>query len=439
MEGSLLKTGTTVVAENGARYTVRRFLGSGGQGEVYDVENGSGQPFALKYYFKHSATDTQKSILKNLIAKGSPDPSFLWPLTLVCSGRENDGGFGYIMALRPKQYKSIADLMKRRVDPGFYAICRAAFNLTKGYRKLHESGYSYRDISWGNVFFTTEGDILICDNDNISVDGKDDSGVLGTPGFMAPELVVGKAKPTPSRNTDLHSLAVLLFCIFFISHPLNGQLEAEIKCMDIYAMERLYGADPVFIFDPEDKRNRPVKGVHDNALIYWQIYPQELKDLFTQAFTVGLKSPNRRVTEKQWLDAIANLMSGIMMCPKCGAEVFYDRQKELHGEAHSCWNCSNTLAVPHKLVAGKHKVLLTAETKLKSHSIHGDFDMDKTVAAVVRNPKNPLLWGIRNGENGVNWTYVKKDGSQIPVPTGRAAGIVPGVKINFGDCIGEII
>ena len=31
---------------------------------------------------------------------------------------------------------------------------------------------------------------------------------------------------------------------------------------------------------------------------------------------------NKRVTEAEWLDALANLMSGIEICPNCQAEIF---------------------------------------------------------------------------------------------------------------------
>ena len=62
---------------------------------------------------------------------------------------------------------------------------------------------------------------------------------------MAPEIVTGKAKP--SRNTDLFSLAVLLFYMFMLNHPLEGKREARIKCMDIPAMNMLYGTDPLCI------------------------------------------------------------------------------------------------------------------------------------------------------------------------------------------------
>ena len=62
--------------------------------------------------------------------------------------------------------------------------------------------------------------------------------------------------------------------------------------------------------------------------------------------------------------------------------------------------------------------------------------MNTVVGSVVQNPKNPNLWGIRN-EDQVNWTYIKADGTQLPVAVGRSAGIAKGVKINFGQNTGE--
>ena len=430
MDGQL-KTGTFLTSESGGRYKVIELLGAGGQGEVYAVEC-NGKRYALKWYFRHMATRDQKKILDNLIDMGAPDESFLWPQDLIF--KTYGESFGYVMPLRPKNFKGIVDMMKRRAEPSFQALCKAAYNLTNGYRKLHAKGYSYRDISFGNMFFDPDtGDVLICDNDNVSANGLDDSAVYGTPRFMAPEIVTGQAKP--SRNTDLYSLAVLLFYMFMMGHPLEGKLEADIRCMDIHAMNKLYGKDPIFIFDPNDKSNRPVKGYQDNVLIYWPLYPQAIRDLFTRSFTTGLTAPNKRVTEKEWLDAFANLLSGIVHCPKCGAEVFFDAQNYDNGVEQRCWNCNHTVPMPATMIVGKSRVVLQKDAKLYAHHIYGNDDMKTVVGTVVQNPTNPNLWGIRN-ESRDNWTYLKPDGTQIPVAVGRSAAIAKDVRIDFGQMIG---
>lgn len=431
MDGQL-KPGAILNSESGSQYIVKQLLGAGGQGEVYQVD-GNGGTFALKWYFKHMATSRQKDILDNLIAKGTPDESFLWPQDMIY--KSSGEPFGYIMALRPKTFKSIVDMMKRKAEPSFYTLCKAAFNLTSGYQKLHSMGYSYRDISFGNLFFDPDtGDVLICDNDNVSVNNKDDSSIYGTPRFMAPEIVIGKAKP--SRNTDLYSLAVLLFYMFMMSHPLEGKLEADIKCMDIHAMNLLYGKKPVFIYDPLDKSNRPVRGYQDNAIIYWDLYPAILKDLFTESFTIGLNKPNKRITEAKWLETFSNLMSGIITCPGCKAEVFLDEVKEKNNVAHTCWNCQKAVLVPSSIIIGKNRILLTSETKLTEHHTTANYNINTIVGSVVQNPNNPNLWGIRN-ESKDNWTYIKADGTQVPVAVGKSAAIIKGSRIDFGQYIGE--
>ncbi len=62
--------------------------------------------------------------------------------------------------------------------------------------------------------------MLICDNDNVSEYG-DNSGIAGKCRYMAPEVVRHEAKP--SIHTDRFSLAVVLYKMLFVEHPLEGK------------------------------------------------------------------------------------------------------------------------------------------------------------------------------------------------------------------------
>jgi serine/threonine protein kinase len=93
-------------------------------------------------------------------------------------------------------------LPRVRIKPRELAAC---IHLVEAYRALHSQGIAYRDISQGNVFFDpATGDILVCDNDNAVVDGRQ-AGIEGTMEFMAPELVRGDPGASPSTQSTWFS------------------------------------------------------------------------------------------------------------------------------------------------------------------------------------------------------------------------------------------
>jgi serine/threonine protein kinase len=416
---------------------VEQFLGGGGQGEVYQADL-NGKPVALKWYYPQQATPEQRAALEMLIKSGAPNDKFLWPLGLATM--PDVKGFGYIMPLRESRYKSINDLMKGRIDPTFRALATAGLELAHSFLQLHTKGLCYRDISFNNIFFDPDtGEIRICDNDNVTVDGKASGGVLGTPRFMAPEIVRGVA--TPSTQSDLFSLAVLLFYILIIHHPLEGKNETKIKCFDLPAMNKLYGTEPVFIFDPNDKSNRPVQGYHDNAIIYWPIYPQFLRDLFTKAFTKGIRDPkNGRVRESEWRATMLRLRDSIIYCGYCGLENFYDIDSlKTSNKLNPCWNCQKPLKTPPRIRIGRHIVMLNHDTQLFPHHIEPQktYDFSQPIAAVKQHPKNPNIWGLKN-LSAEKWVVTTAEGSIKDVTSGQSVTMAAGTTINFGKTKGEI-
>ncbi len=434
----ILREGQTVYAGS-ARIpcTAEKLLGAGGQGEVYKARMGD-ESVALKWFFPQMATPEQRDAIERLVKRGAPSEHFLWPLEIALEPQVQ--GFGYVMPLRPARFKNIVDLMKRKIEPTFRALATAGLNLSHNYLLLHSQGLCYRDISFGNAFFDPDtGDVLICDNDNVAVDGAVTLGVLGTPRFMAPEVVRGEARP--STQTDLFSLSVLIFYMLMVHHPLEGKKETEIKCLDLPAMNKLYGTEPLFIYDPNDSSNAPVPGLHENALAFWRIYPQFLRDIFTWAFTDGLRNPLARVRESEWRAECVRLRDAILYCSYCASENFYDAEqlKAAGGIPGLCWSCAAQLQLPPRIRINRKVIMLNHDTQLFPHHISAGrlYDFSQPVAVIASHPTQQNVWGIKN-LSGHKWASTSAEGKIKDVEPGQSVTLRVGTRIQFGDTEGEI-
>lgn len=421
----MLSVGTVLdLPRHGSSWRVGALLGEGGQGSVFALEpaDRSGPALALKWYRPEAAHPEQHAALVRLAQRPAPSEAFLWPVEVV---QGPDGGFGYVMRLRPEGYLPVADLLTGRVDASFSTVTRLCMGLADCFLQLHAQGLCYRDISLGNVFFDpATGAPLVCDNDNVGVDGQDQARVLGTSRFMAPEVVVGSA--LPSTATDLYSLAVLIFYLLMFHHPLQGRRELAHACFDRDAERQLFGSDPLFVFDPDDDSNAPDPVVHGAVLEYWPLYPRYLQDDFTRTFTAGLRDPARRVREGVWRSHLSRLLDGIAVCP-CGRENPTDDGTPLG----PCWACGRELSAPVLLRFGPRVLVLNAGTRVTGHHLRRDYDYRQTVAEVVVHPQRPDLWGLRN-HTVRSWRAVGPDGREQEVGPGRSLGLVPGVSVEMG-------
>jgi serine/threonine protein kinase len=368
-------------------------------------------------------------LLKVLVKNGSPDSRFLWPIAIV-SHSEKPECFGYVMRFRPSNYKSANKLLDRSVEPSFYALMTACFQLADSFLQLHSKGLSYKDISINNIFIDPQtGDVLICDNDNVAYEGIEYSAVGGTPAFMAPEIVRGEVMP--NKYTDLYSLSILLFFMLYVSHPLDGKREAAIHAKDEAAFRMLYGTDPIYIFHPTDKRNIPDLEFHANAYAFHKIYPQSLKDTFERAFTVGINEPTKRVEEGVWRRLFISLRDSIVVCDKCGAELFYDIEQVKKGDPTTCWSCQAKSTLPARMRVNNDIIILNHSIKLYPHHTSGIlFDFTKTTAEISEHPTLKIK-GLKNLSEDV-WYITKNDKSVVQVPPGRSFALENGVVVKFG-------
>jgi len=421
----LLPEGSSLVFE-GLDQPLRivRGLGSGTQGQVFAVElEGSdrSETLALKWYYPSCiGRDPQlRTRLNQSIRLGAPNSDFLWPLALLePTAASRASGFGYLMPLRPEGFVGAHLHAGGELEISLQNVLKACFRLADGFHQLHLKGLCYKDISLGNLFLEADsGRILICDNDNVDIDGQRHGSVLGTPGFMAPEVLLGQARP--STASDLFSLAVLLFRLLTRHDPFRGQLELAIRCLDEPARRRLYGEEALFIFDPVDARNRPDPIEHAAALITWPIYPIGLQRLFEQSFGVGVREPQQRTLTGQWTQALGRCLDQRQLCPHCGQETFPEPASSGH-----CWSCGGPLPRPLLIQVPHAQVVATTGNELHRHHFDalGSPSINSPLARLVVHPSDPSLLGLQNLSES-RWQGILSSGASLTLEPGKTCNL----------------
>ncbi|NDW10511.1 helix-hairpin-helix domain-containing protein [Dysgonomonas sp. 520] len=212
----------------------------------------------------------------------------------------------------------------------YFQIC---IRISRAVKRLHAAGLAHSDLSYKNVLIDpTSGAASIIDIDGLVVPGKFPPDVLGTPDFIAPEVIASKhldikdpARKLPSIATDRHALAVMIYMYLLYRHPLRG---GKVNDLDSTKDEELsMGSKALFIEHPTDASNRvKANQLHptqlpqgDPAKIPYTVCGPYLKDLFNRAFIDGLHNPTLRPTANEWEEGLLKTVDLMQPCqnPKC--------------------------------------------------------------------------------------------------------------------------
>ena len=439
-----LSIGQEVELEYGGKAKVTGIIGSGGQGTVYKVDYNA-QSWALKWYDISKIKDPLefKNNIKRNISDGAPSNKFLWPKYLTKDFP--DGTFGYLMELKPDSFNSFVDILntyRLKVDPltgravkqpvrftDLTAMVTAVINIANAFRQLHRAGKSYQDLNDGGFFINVDtGAVLVCDCDNIAPDGAN-FGIGGKPGYMAPEIVRGIAKP--DVQTDKYSLAVVLFKLLFRGDPMEGEKVIKDVCLTEASELKHYGAEAVFVYDPDNDTNRPVRGIHDNVIKFWRLYPDYIKYAFIDSFTKGLNDPSKRVIENEWQKMFIKLRSEIIACP-CGRKNFTSMFEKPDDATYKCPKCGMTFATL-KFSNREERMPLYIGSKIYTCELDPNTDDLVGVAGeLVENKLKPGVLGIKNVSDEP-WRVRMPDGVYYDVEPGKGCPIWQGLEIQFND------
>jgi serine/threonine protein kinase len=208
------------------RYLVKRLIGKGGMGNVYEVEGPGGERLAAKVVSAgvHGAAP---STLQRFAREAKASSAINSPnvARTVDAGCDDKLGFPYIIMEFLSGF-DLSSVMKREGALVPQVAARLVAQAARGVAAAHGRGVVHRDIKPANLFLQLDpssGDITVkvCDfgvakrqAGGISVGGSHMSltrsgGMLGSPMYMSPEQA-RNAKAVDER-TDVWSLSVVLW------------------------------------------------------------------------------------------------------------------------------------------------------------------------------------------------------------------------------------
>lgn len=208
----------------------------------------------------------------------------------------------------------------------YFQIC---VKISRAVKRLHAAGLAHSDLSYKNVLVDpVSGSAAVIDIDGLVVPGKFAPDVIGTPDFIAPEVMATLHLPVKDPNrklprieTDRHALAVLIYMYMLYRHPLKGGLIHPAKTEEERQNLEM-GSKALFIEHPTDNRNRPnLKEVKKTDLPFadvtklpYAITGPYLKVLFDRAFVDGLHNPSLRPLADEWETALIKTVDLMQPC-----------------------------------------------------------------------------------------------------------------------------
>jgi len=274
---------------------------------------------------------------------------FCWPVAIVrqpqfgivCPTYPQNFFFGNtasnVLNLKGKDKKSnwFTGRNRKYLNPvelgDFRMMLKTAIGLSRTVRRMHQAGLAHSDLSCNNVLIDpTTGSAVVIDIDSLVVPNKYAPEVVGTRGYIAPEVLAtmeldfgDPRRALPCVQTDLHALPVLIYEYLFFRHPLIGPKiysTTSAEEDDFLAL----GSMATFIENPNDTSNRP-----PDLNVTIQSLSRGLEKLFIRAFVDGLHNPSERPTAMEWETELLKAWDRLYPCanPKCEKNWFILRDE----------------------------------------------------------------------------------------------------------------
>ncbi|MGP0074040.1 MAG: protein kinase domain-containing protein [Bryobacteraceae bacterium] len=219
-----------------AHYRIASRIGAGGMGEVYRATDSKlGRDVALKILPAEMARDAER--LARFRREARAVATLNHPhIVTIFSVEEADGIHFLTMELVEGQS------LERVIGESGLPVARIveiAIALADALAAAHEKGIIHRDLKPANVMLTGEGRVKVLDfglakdmrpsdpsDATLTSAGRTAVGVvMGTPAYMSPEQIAGRAV---DYRTDIFSLGIILYEMASGRRPFEGASSAEL-------------------------------------------------------------------------------------------------------------------------------------------------------------------------------------------------------------------
>jgi len=291
-------------------------IGKGGEAVVYEIQNASE---VAKIYHPNKLPPADK--LSIMAANPPDDPtlalnhvSIAWMTDLILDSKGKICGYVMPKITGGIPIHKLYNPKDRRTNFHNFTwqyLHRTARNLASAVAAVHAKGYVIGDLNESNILVQPTALVTLVDTDSFQVrhpNGQVFRCPVGKPDYIAPELqgkLLSLTDRTPEQ--DRFALAVLIFLLLMEgSHPFRGA-------------------------NPPEIGNRIRQGLFPN-LTRFTLHPDvlhpEVWQNFERCFIQGHQNPHARPEAADWLGALDNAESELVVCPKNQHHSYSGTQKK---------------------------------------------------------------------------------------------------------------
>ena len=211
-----------MTAEVAGRYRIEETVGQGGMGVVYRATDlRTGETVALKQ-LRREATNAKPELIERFLREAAALRDLNHPNIVRAFETVIDGGDHYIV-MDYIDGSDLGDFLRRYGRLPLNQTVRIGLELADALTRAHYLKIVHRDLKPANVLIQADGTPKLTDFGVAYFAGRervtDTAIALGTPQYMAPEMLRGEP---PDARADIWSLGVILFELLTGMHPFSG-------------------------------------------------------------------------------------------------------------------------------------------------------------------------------------------------------------------------